>query len=101
NITRDYMRKGSEREQLFIAFTLLISNTHPSLYSLVIPEFIKISQAVAMGFLVMGFIGFFVKLIHIPINNILVYVSSFHHIFIYIICFILLILLILLIFLFY
>ncbi|GBC04746.1 hypothetical protein RclHR1_05840007 [Rhizophagus clarus] len=35
-------------------------------------EFIKISQAVAMGFFVMGFIGFFVKLIHIPINNILV-----------------------------
>jgi len=35
-------------------------------------EFIKISQAVAIGFLVMGFIGFFVKLIHIPINNILV-----------------------------
>lgn len=39
-------------------------------------EYIKISQAVAMGFLVMGFIGFFVKLIHIPINNILVYVLS-------------------------
>src|SRR5437016_2204061 len=37
-------------------------------------EFIKISQAVAMGFFVMGFICFFVKLIHIPINNILVYV---------------------------
>lgn len=25
-----------------------------------------------IGFLIMGFIGFFVKLIHIPINNILV-----------------------------
>jgi protein transport protein SEC61 subunit gamma-like protein len=35
-------------------------------------EFVKISQAVAMGFLLMGFIGFFVKLIHIPINNIIV-----------------------------
>ncbi|KAJ3079621.1 Sec61p translocation complex subunit [Quaeritorhiza haematococci] len=35
-------------------------------------EFLKISQAVAMGFLLMGFIGFFVKLIHIPINNIIV-----------------------------
>ncbi|CAJ0766501.1 13799_t:CDS:2 [Entrophospora sp. SA101] len=43
-------------------------------------EFIKISQAVAMGFFVMGFIGFFVKLVHIPINNILVYVlSSFYN----------------------
>nr|CAG8493337.1 4089_t:CDS:2 [Entrophospora candida]CAG8507486.1 15630_t:CDS:2 [Entrophospora candida] len=39
-------------------------------------QFIKISQAVAMGFFVMGFIGFFVKLVHIPINNILVYVLS-------------------------
>ncbi|KAI9140700.1 hypothetical protein BKA69DRAFT_1078290 [Paraphysoderma sedebokerense] len=35
-------------------------------------EFVKISQAVSMGFLLMGFIGFFVKLIHIPINNIIV-----------------------------
>ena len=35
-------------------------------------EFIKISQAVAVGFLLMGFIGYFVKLIHLPINNIIV-----------------------------
>eukprot|EP00842_Homolaphlyctis_polyrhiza_P000306 jgi/Hompol1/1276/HPOL_001153-RA len=35
-------------------------------------EFSKIAQAVGMGFLIMGFIGFFVKLIHIPINNIIV-----------------------------
>jgi protein transport protein SEC61 subunit gamma-like protein len=35
-------------------------------------EYIRIAQAVAMGFFVMGFIGFFVKLIHIPINNIIV-----------------------------
>ena len=35
-------------------------------------EFIDISRAVGVGFLVMGFIGFAVKLIHIPINNILV-----------------------------
>lgn len=34
-------------------------------------EFIRISQAVAVGFFIMGFIGFFVKLIHIPINNII------------------------------
>lgn len=31
-----------------------------------------------MGFLVMGFIGFAVKLIHIPINNIIVYVLPLH-----------------------
>ncbi|KAI0706113.1 secE/sec61-gamma protein [Cytidiella melzeri] len=35
-------------------------------------EFIQISKAIAVGFAVMGFIGYLVKLIHIPINNILV-----------------------------
>jgi len=35
-------------------------------------EFIKISQAVGIGFVVMGVIGYVVKVIHIPINNILV-----------------------------
>ncbi|XP_022160016.1 protein transport protein Sec61 subunit gamma-like [Myzus persicae] len=35
-------------------------------------EFKKIAIATAIGFCVMGFIGFFVKLIHIPINNIIV-----------------------------
>ncbi|KAI6012472.1 hypothetical protein F5J12DRAFT_890821 [Pisolithus orientalis] len=39
-------------------------------------EFLQISRAVAIGFAVMGFIGYFVKLIHIPINNILVYVKN-------------------------
>lgn len=34
-------------------------------------EFLKIAWATAMGFLIMGFVGFFVKLVHIPINNIL------------------------------
>jgi preprotein translocase subunit Sss1 len=35
-------------------------------------EFTKIASATSVGFLLMGFIGFFVKLIHIPINNIIV-----------------------------
>ncbi|KAJ9588627.1 hypothetical protein L9F63_028070, partial [Diploptera punctata] len=36
-------------------------------------EFQKIAVvATAIGFCIMGFIGFFVKLIHIPINNIIV-----------------------------
>lgn len=35
-------------------------------------EFMAIAKATGVGFLIMGFIGFFVKLIHIPINNILV-----------------------------
>jgi protein transport protein SEC61 subunit gamma and related proteins len=30
------------------------------------PEFLQICKAVAVGFAVMGFIGYFVKLIHIP-----------------------------------
>ncbi|KAK4193122.1 hypothetical protein QBC35DRAFT_164919 [Podospora australis] len=35
-------------------------------------EFLKISQAVGVGFLIMGAVGYFVKLIHVPLNNILV-----------------------------
>jgi protein transport protein SEC61 subunit gamma-like protein len=35
-------------------------------------EFLKISQAVGVGFVIMGVIGYVVKLIHIPVNNILV-----------------------------
>jgi len=35
-------------------------------------EFKKIAMATAVGFAVMGLVGYFVKLVHIPINNILV-----------------------------
>ncbi|KAK4944169.1 hypothetical protein LTR66_014527 [Elasticomyces elasticus] len=35
-------------------------------------EFLQISKAVGMGFIVMGAIGYFIKLIHIPVNNVLV-----------------------------
>jgi protein transport protein SEC61 subunit gamma-like protein len=35
-------------------------------------EYQKVVLATAIGFAIMGFIGFFVKLIHIPINNIIV-----------------------------
>jgi len=35
-------------------------------------EFKKIALATSIGFLVMGFLGFIVKLVHIPINNIIV-----------------------------
>ena len=34
-------------------------------------EFIKISTSCAIGFLIMGIIGFLIKLLFIPINNIL------------------------------
>jgi protein translocase SEC61 complex gamma subunit len=35
-------------------------------------EFTRIAFATSCGFFIMGFIGFFVKLVHIPINNIIV-----------------------------
>lgn len=38
----------------------------------VLAEFTKIAKATGIGFLIMGFVGFFVKIIHIPINNIIV-----------------------------
>jgi len=41
-------------------------------YLFLFAEFQKIAMATAIGFAIMGFIGFFVKLIHIPINNIIV-----------------------------
>jgi protein transport protein SEC61 subunit gamma-like protein len=34
-------------------------------------EFMDIAKATGIGFLIMGFIGFFVKLVHIHITNIL------------------------------
>ncbi|KAL9283010.1 putative protein translocase complex, SecE/Sec61-gamma subunit [Arabidopsis thaliana] len=45
-------------------------------------EFTKVAVRTAIGFVVMGFVGFFVKLIFIPINNIIVeskgYTSQFY-----------------------
>ncbi|CAA91203.1 putative protein transport protein Sec61 subunit gamma [Schizosaccharomyces pombe] len=35
-------------------------------------EFLSISKAVATGFVLMGLIGYIIKLIHIPINKVLV-----------------------------
>ena len=39
---------------------------------LFIIEYVKICQTVATGFLIMGFLGYFIKLVHIPINKIIV-----------------------------
>ena len=41
------------------------------LRSSALAEFKKVVIATGIGFLLMGFIGFFVKLIHIPINQII------------------------------
>jgi len=58
NIPRDFIKDG----------TLFINRcTKPDKR-----EFIQISKAVGVGFLVMGAVGYLVKLIHIPVNNILV-----------------------------
>ncbi|KAI5329523.1 hypothetical protein L3X38_028920 [Prunus dulcis] len=35
-------------------------------------EFAKVAIRTAIGFVAMGFVGFFVKLVFIPINNIIV-----------------------------
>ncbi|XP_030387089.1 protein transport protein Sec61 subunit gamma [Scaptodrosophila lebanonensis] len=35
-------------------------------------EFRQAALATAVGFLIMGFIGFFVKLLHIPVTNIII-----------------------------
>jgi len=58
DIPRDFLRDGTQ---------FLNRCTKPDKR-----EFIKISQAVGVGFIVMGAIGYIVKLIHIPVNNILV-----------------------------
>ncbi|PPD68227.1 hypothetical protein GOBAR_DD34896 [Gossypium barbadense] len=41
-------------------------------------EFTKVAVRTAIGFVVMGFVGFFVKLIFIPINNIIVGSALLH-----------------------
>jgi uncharacterized membrane protein YagU involved in acid resistance len=55
---------------LRIAFSIV--SPHPFSYLFPSSEYKKLVMATAAGFAIMGFIGFFVKLVHIPINNILV-----------------------------
>lgn len=50
-----------KRVRVYIMHTILTEGIQP-LYT----EFLQICKAVAIGFAVMGFIGYFVKLIHIP-----------------------------------
>ena len=52
---------------------LKIESGRPSLVDDTLPwSIIKVAARTAIGFVVMGFVGFFVKLIFIPINNIIV-----------------------------
>jgi protein transport protein SEC61 subunit gamma and related proteins len=50
----------------------IIPFSHWGYRIVLIEEFLEISRGLAVGILIMGFIGFTVKLVHIPINNILV-----------------------------
>lgn len=64
---------------LLLVFALLafssVSNFPLALFLWVHPfssaEFARVARATGLGFLIMGFVGFFVKIVHIPINNIL------------------------------
>ncbi|KAJ6783882.1 hypothetical protein PWT90_04932 [Aphanocladium album] len=71
-----YSRRTSADHPLTTAGSLPTSNDATNANMIVSAadrkEFIKISQAIAMGFVAMGTVGYLVKLIHIPINNILV-----------------------------
>ncbi|KAI0001677.1 secE/sec61-gamma protein [Russula vinacea] len=61
-VPQEFIREGNQARHSAIALPpFLIRCTKPSR-----KEFIQISKAVAIGFAVMGFIGYLVKLIHIP-----------------------------------
>ncbi len=55
----------------YIQSLVFTSFLPPDLFCAYIVEFLMVAKATGIGFLVMGFIGFFVKLIHIPVSNIL------------------------------
>ena len=59
--------KGKLRINLISIYIFINFLFHIAIYI----EFAKVARATGLGFLLMGFIGFFVKLIHIPINNII------------------------------
>merc|ERR1712062_310157 len=69
NVRMDQITTAMEPAKEFVkdSFRLVKRCTKPDRR-----EFRKIAMATAIGFAIMGFIGFFVKLIHIPINNIIV-----------------------------
>ena len=64
------------KNSLFFSFCMLHKwNRMTSLsvlFYLLFVEFLTVARVIGVGFLIVGFIGFLVKLIHIPINNILV-----------------------------
>ncbi|XBJ26294.1 hypothetical protein VPH35_003756 [Triticum aestivum] len=71
-------RKGKDRHKLARSpcfgsrFTILKFPLSPDLTLIGRAEFTKVAARTMIGFVVMGFVGFFVKLIFILINNIIV-----------------------------
>ena len=71
------MQHTRRRRAVAVAATRHISHTQDSIHLVKKctkpdrKEFARIASATMIGFLIMGFVGFFVKLVHIPINNIL------------------------------
>ena len=67
-------KTGSQRwDESWIVLTFYVTSLlYFAIEQYLIVEFAKIARATGVGFLIMGFVGFFVKLIHIPINNIIV-----------------------------
>lgn len=53
-------------ETLAEGYAIFAGKHNLKLMLLVLLEFVQISKAVAVGFAVMGLLGYFVKLIHIP-----------------------------------
>ncbi|PIG83742.1 protein translocation complex subunit SSS1 [Aspergillus arachidicola] len=78
DIPKDFLREGTlfvrrcTKRTLHSVALIFSGSKLTQWYTADKREFIKISQAVGMGFLIMGAIGYFIKLIHIPVNNILV-----------------------------
>ncbi|KAI0296260.1 protein translocase SEC6 [Russula brevipes] len=56
DVPQEFVREGNQACRPALALT---TSPSPS-------QFVQISKAVAIGFAVMGFIGYLVKLIHIP-----------------------------------
>lgn len=68
-------QKGANNKTPRSSFFIIFANSPICVHT----EYIQICRMVGVGFVVMGFIGYFVKLIHIPINNIVsacVYICS-------------------------
>ncbi|VAI19780.1 unnamed protein product [Triticum turgidum subsp. durum] len=65
-------RKGKDQRLAPARLDQVIFPLSPDLTLIGRAEFTKVAARTVIGFIVMGFVSFFVKLIFIPINNIIV-----------------------------